>query len=301
MAYWWVNQKQTHRLEHADGYLWAPMRDRAGNQNRHWELMEDVAPGDLIFSYVDAAIGKIAVARTGAVSAPRPEGRAFDPWKKDGRRIEVEYADLPEPLTNQRLNDELGEHLCGSGLDRPFNEKGGGKQAYFFELQPRIGRAILELAGLDQRGAEDVLTEFTAPANSSAPTKATTTEGIRQSRRGQSEFRKAVLEAWGGKCAVTGCSLRAAVRASHIKPWSDSDNRERLDTHNGLPLIATLDALFDQGLISFSDDGRIEIHVASEHWQSLGLRADLQIRMSPSPEMRIYLRHHRQHVVQNDS
>jgi predicted restriction endonuclease len=34
---------------------------------------------------------------------------------------------------------------------------------------------------------------------------------------------------------------------------------ERLDPHNGLLLTATLDALFDKGLISFEDDGTIVI------------------------------------------
>ena len=61
MAYWWVNQKQTHHLEHAEGYLWAPLKDKAGKPNKHWELMELVEPGDLIFSYVNAKISKIAV------------------------------------------------------------------------------------------------------------------------------------------------------------------------------------------------------------------------------------------------
>jgi putative restriction endonuclease len=38
------------------------------------------------------------------------------------------------------------------------------------------------------------------------------------------------------------------LRASHIKPWSDCSNRERLDPLNGLLLVAHIDALFDNGL-----------------------------------------------------
>jgi len=45
------------------------------------------------------------------------------------------------------------------------------------------------------------------------------------------------------------------LRASHIKPWTDSDNSERLDANNGLLLAAGVDAAFDQGFIGFTSNG----------------------------------------------
>ncbi|MCY1451316.1 hypothetical protein D9M71_681760 [compost metagenome] len=45
--------------------------------------------------------------------------------------------------------------------------------------------------------------------------------------------------------------------ASHIRPWKDSDNAERLDGHNGLMLAPHVDRLFDRGWISFTDDGSL--------------------------------------------
>jgi hypothetical protein len=48
----------------------------------------------------------------------------------------------------------------------------------------------------------------------------------------------------------------AGLRASHIVPWSDCNDQQRLDVHNGLLLSALWDATFDQGLTSFADDGR---------------------------------------------
>ena len=146
MAYWWVNQKQTHHLEHAEGYLWAPLKDKAGKPNKHWELMELVEPGDLIFSYVNAKISKLAIAQTKTTSADRPEGRSFNPWKMHGRRIEAAYVDLPTPLSNHFLQEKMGSDLMGSGVDRPLTSKGTGKQAYFFSLQPEVGRKLLELS-----------------------------------------------------------------------------------------------------------------------------------------------------------
>jgi hypothetical protein len=39
MRYWWVNQKQTHRHELGDGYLWSPKR--RANQTRSGSLVAD--------------------------------------------------------------------------------------------------------------------------------------------------------------------------------------------------------------------------------------------------------------------
>ncbi len=64
---------------------------------------------------------------------------------------------------------------------------------------------------------------------------------------------------WSYQCCVTGCGIQEALRASHIKPWSESKDSERLDPYNGLPLLATLDALFDKHLISFDPDGKMLI------------------------------------------
>jgi predicted restriction endonuclease len=86
----------------------------------------------------------------------------------------------------------------------------------------------------------------------------TTRKALIQARRGQGKFRSDLLKAWGG-CAVTTWTVGEVLRASHIKAWRSSNNRERLDPNNGLLLCATLDALFDKAMISFDDDGRIMI------------------------------------------
>lgn len=87
----------------------------------------------------------------------------------------------------------------------------------------------------------------------------TVKETLILARRGQDQFRRDVLEKYGKKCCVTGSTTLEAIRASHIKPWKISTDKERLDPCNGLPLLATLDALFDQGLITFSNFGKMII------------------------------------------
>lgn len=77
---------------------------------------------------------------------------------------------------------------------------------------------------------------------------------VRQ-RVGQDHFRAALEQYWAGRCAITGCGERALLRASHAKPWKDATDRERLDVHNGLLLVAHLDAAFDAGMIAVGEDG----------------------------------------------
>ena len=116
-------------------------------------------------------------------------------------------------------------------------------------------------------------------------------------RLGQGKFRENVLESWEGGCAVSGCSLRQVLRASHIKPWRESTNAERLDPHNGLPLTANLDALFDSYLISFDTDGALIVSelVGNEARQIIG--SHRRLRRAPSAEMESYLTQHRVRIA----
>jgi len=77
-----------------------------------------------------------------------------------------------------------------------------------------------------------------------------------KSRRGQGVFRKNVrlLEK---RCRVTGISEMRHLIASHIKPWKDSTDMEKLSGYNGLLLAPHVDHLFDKGWISFADDGEL--------------------------------------------
>jgi HNH endonuclease len=74
-------------------------------------------------------------------------------------------------------------------------------------------------------------------------------------RIGQNLFRDALMDYWGSRCPLTGITEPALLRASHIVPWADSTDEQRLDVYNGLLLSALWDAAFDSGLVSFTDDG----------------------------------------------
>jgi putative restriction endonuclease len=101
----------------------------------------------------------------------------------------------------------------------------------------------------------------TAPLNRFSErvrTLPTTTEAERLvvQRIGQDIFREALMDFWSGRCAVTGVDQPELLRASHVKPWAEcASNEERLDPMNGLLLVAHWDAAFDNGLVTFADDG----------------------------------------------
>jgi putative restriction endonuclease len=102
----------------------------------------------------------------------------------------------------------------------------------------------------------------------------TVRQALIDARVGQGLFREHVLSLWEQRCAVTGSRTLNAITASHIKPWRECrTNEERLDGHNGLPLIANLDRLFDHGLISFQEDGRMLISnsLSADERELLGL------------------------------
>lgn len=77
-------------------------------------------------------------------------------------------------------------------------------------------------------------------------------------RRGQQFFRQVVLNAYGRRCCISGLSVNALLRASHIIPWSHS-TESRLLSENGLCLSVMHDAAFDNGLIAFDSDSRLLI------------------------------------------
>ena len=104
--------------------------------------------------------------------------------------------------------------------------------------------------------------------------RGTEREAIVRLRVGQDVYRQALLEYWQGRCAVTGIGVPEVLRASHAKPWADCQHdHERLNVYNGFLLNATLDALFDKGLISFSDsgEGNVSSLVPEDQYGLLGL------------------------------
>jgi hypothetical protein len=118
------------------------------------------------------------------------------------------------------------------------------------------------------------------------------------SRRGQGKFKENVSRI-EHKCRVTLVDRPEHLRASHIKPWRDSNNQERLDGENGLLLTPTIDHLFDRGFISFEDSGQLLISPVAyaPALQRMGIPTDLKTNVgSFTREQKNFLDYHRDSV-----
>jgi hypothetical protein len=81
--------------------------------------------------------------------------------------------------------------------------------------------------------------------------------------------------------------------ASHIVPWKESTNPERLDPYNGLLLTPNLDKLFGEYWITFRNDGRVVIskHLDRSTRSALGITGREKLRETPKRTL-TYLRRH---------
>ena len=131
-------------------------------------------------------------------------------------------------------------------------------------------------------------------------TKSTSRQATVATRVGQDKFREKVIKYWK-TCAVTGCNVTSILKSSHVKPWAVSDALERLDAFNGFLLIPNLDALFDAGFISFTDEGAILIApvLSAETYESLGVPPEMRLRKVNTAHLP-YLRYHRERVYRDE-
>jgi len=97
-------------------------------------------------------------------------------------------------------------------------------------------------------------------------------------RKGQPRFRRMLLEAYGGRCAITGCDAVQALEAAHIAPYRGEESNH---PQNGLLLRADLHTLFDLGLIGVNP-------------------GTMRVVISPELEATVYRDLEGQHITQPD-
>ncbi len=120
-------------------------------------------------------------------------------------------------------------------------------------------------------------------------------------RTAQTQYRKDVISFWHSQCAVTGVDDTDWLIASHIKPWRESTNEERVDPRNSLLLTPNFDKLFDRGIISFSPKtGNIILpeQQSKQMWSNFNrLHIDDTIKLREVPDgVSDYLNYHNQYV-----
>ena len=115
-------------------------------------------------------------------------------------------------------------------------------------------------------------------------------------KKNQEIIRRKLLIKFNKKCAVTGIDEEEILLASHILPWKDADNFQRLDIENGILLNPFYDKLFDKFFISFSDNGKIVLSEKLKTSKKLMQFIDIEASINITEGMKKYLRVHRKNL-----
>lgn len=193
---------------------------------------------------------------------------------------------------------DSGSAMLVQELVRTFAASQTGKAVFVLPSEAQLARWLCRVAALAKALPNQAVTAFEqqvqAELSELDPTVVQNTEVLRMVRQrvGQQAYRHAMLDYWGGACAVTGLTLTTVLRASHAKPWAEcDDDAERLDVFNGLLLAPHLDALFDQFLISFDEQGYLLIA------PQLGAVACSVLGCCPSMRMRWVAKEHHPYIT----
>jgi hypothetical protein len=222
-----------------------------------------VASSSLYFNTKIQAVGTVTdVAQT----APKPDfGNAGINWSKEGWYVAVDYCALEKSIRPKDHIEILRPFLPSKYS--PLQLTGDGLQSvYLAEVPAPMADALIGLIGHSYYEALAVVTAFPSGPDSEEIDSPqveidlgpTFREQIVKARRGQGVFRSSVLLT-ETECRVTRVSDPKHLRASHIKPWRDANDAERLSGANGLLLSPHVDHLFDQGYISFSNNEELLI------------------------------------------
>jgi len=266
-SFWWVNHKQTGKVEVDEGYIWSPQKNNNGSANQTYINLTKTALGDVIFSYAGgriAAVGKV-IAPVQNQERPAEFGTTGHQWDKTGWLVRVQWEKLLNPLVPKNYLNEIVPFLPSKYA--PIQANGNGNQGvYLAEIGSQLGNRLLSLIGIANNDINDAIKNIDATLAERAqerdieraPISNTQKHQLILARVGQGDFRINVQKI-ESQCRVTGLTAKSLLIASHIKPWKDSSNKERLDGHNGFLLSPHIDKLFDKGWISFSDQGRLLI------------------------------------------
>ena len=270
MRYWWVNQNQTYKYEVPGGFLWSPKARADGGRNYFYECMQEVRPGDVVFSFCETYIKAIGIVQRSAITSAKPEFRtAGSNWADVGWFVEVEFEEVLNPIRPKDFMPQIVPLLAEKYA--PLQTDGNGLQGvYLTEVSSEFGQLLIDLSNANLATIQKDLaivdnTESDYEINLEIQAKRIEGDlekiALVKARRGQGIF-KANVRMIEKSCRVTGVTNIKHLRASHIKPWAASSDHEKIDGYNGLLLSPHIDHLFDRGFISFEGSGDMLISKA---------------------------------------
>lgn len=161
------------------------------------------------------------------------------------------YSDLRDEFVERYKNESSFESTIRSTLEQYSSDSDNfkGKEDLFYSVLGK-GKGVWGLREKDE--IESIISDSSKEININDQHEI---YGLRKVRTTQSLFRNKLFKIFNGQCVITAIDVPVLLVASHIKPWKESDDEEKLDEHNGLLLSVHLDKLFDKGLIGFNDKG----------------------------------------------
>ena len=251
--------------------------------------MTQVQTGDVIFSGYQQKVVAVSVASGIAYESDPPDERDVPKWPSRGWRIDVVFSELKTALYYRDfvplIAPRLPEHHS------PFSKTGKSNLGYLFALPDDAGQLLIEKI----EASEPLFLERAITAEfANKPHGETTRNALVAARLGQGKFREDLDKIWDVRCALSSLSRRELLRASHIKPWSASNNVERLDPYNGLLLSVGYDVAFDTLLITFNQNGELVFapDFSLTDAKAVGIEAHARLRHVHSRH-RPYLEEHR--------
>lgn len=99
------------------------------------------------------------------------------------------------------------------------------------------------------------------------------------------------------RCLICSLDMMDLLVASHIKPWSKSDDYEKQDQNNGLLLCANHDSLFDKGYITLDNNGNLLISskIDKDNYKRLNIEDNVCVKLENKNQKK-YLKYHRENI-----
>lgn len=123
-------------------------------------------------------------------------------------------------------------------------------------------------------------------------------EKMLSARIGQGAYREKLLEECPF-CPFTLVNDERLLIASHIKPWTKSDEKEKVDPKNGFMFTPTYDKLFDRGFISFENNKTLKVSpwLSPMNQKRLGIHDGKLIeKLNLDDKRKKYLQYHREYI-----
>ena len=211
--------------------------------------------------------------------------------------FQLDYVDREPPRIYMRSNSEYYEFMREIALPNisylsilKLRNSFNGSIWYYFKIFVDYKLNIIGYRTFEEIKQEEQINQMKIPEQEK--------EMLIKSRIGQGKYRENLLKECP-YCPFTLIDDKRLLVASHIKPWSKSNNYEKIDSKNGFIFTPTYDRLFDRGLITFDDNKKLIVSpwLSSVTQNRLKIFTGMPIEnLNLDRKRKEYLKYHRENI-----